>query len=194
MIDPAETERCNLKANPSGQIQIDTNSHKQTLCTRRKGTVGPISVQIPPMNINMDYHTTDAEYDSEHSGWVEAWLDEHPEFFQSYMLRKGTRSMIDSWLVTHALPPGITATTLHNVDEEDLEEESDTHPGDGDSSGGSNSARKTTDNESASGATGIPIPTANINSTTGTGSKVIISNERHKIKKYCVQLQLRLGG
>ena len=37
-------------------------------------------------------------------------------------------------------------------------------------------------------------PDLNINSTTGTGSKVIISNERHKIKKYCVQLQLRLGG
>ena len=29
----------------------------------------------------------------------------------------GTRCMVDSWLVAHALPPGIT-TTLHNLDEE----------------------------------------------------------------------------
>ncbi len=37
-------------------------------------------------------------------------------------MRKGTRSLIDSWLVAHALPPGIT-TTLHNVQEEYSDEE-----------------------------------------------------------------------
>ena len=30
--------------------------------------------------------------------------------------------MIDSWLVSHALPPGITTTTLNNVDEEDIDD------------------------------------------------------------------------
>ncbi|XP_065332643.1 dual 3',5'-cyclic-AMP and -GMP phosphodiesterase 11 isoform X1 [Cloeon dipterum] len=33
---------------------------------------------------------------------VEAWLDEHPEFMQDYFLRKATRQVVDSWLVTHA--------------------------------------------------------------------------------------------
>ena len=32
-------------------------------------------------------------------------------------LISGTRCMVDSWLVAHALPPGIT-TTLHNLEEE----------------------------------------------------------------------------
>ena len=41
---------------------------------------------------------------------------------QEYLIRKGTRSMVDSWLVAHAIPPGIT-TTLHNVREEYSDEE-----------------------------------------------------------------------
>ncbi len=41
---------------------------------------------------------------------MEAWLDEHPEFFQDYLIRKGGRGMIDAWLVSHALPPGINTT------------------------------------------------------------------------------------
>lgn len=56
------------------------------------------------------------DYSPDHSK-IEAWLDEHPDFFQEYLIRKGTRYMVDSWLVAHALPPGIT-TTLHNVSEE----------------------------------------------------------------------------
>ena len=34
--------------------------------------------------------------------------------------------MVDSWLVAHAIPPGIT-TTLHNVREEYSDEEEDDH-------------------------------------------------------------------
>lgn len=34
--------------------------------------------------------------------------------------------MVDSWLVAHALPPGITTTTLHNVSEEESGEENET--------------------------------------------------------------------
>ena len=36
---------------------------------------------------------------------METWLDEHPEFFQKYLVRKGKRGMIDAWLVSHAFPP-----------------------------------------------------------------------------------------
>jgi len=60
----------------------------------------------------------DRDQDEHEQAKIEAWLDEHPEFFQEYLIRKGTRCMVDSWLVAHALPPGIT-TTLHNVEETD---------------------------------------------------------------------------
>ncbi|CAB4064484.1 PDE11 [Lepeophtheirus salmonis] len=39
--------------------------------------------------------STNSDYDP-HYAEVESWLDEHPEFFQEYLIRKGTRSMIDS--------------------------------------------------------------------------------------------------
>ena len=121
MIATDKFERGNMTANTPEQDQTNTSS-QQTLGARRKGTVDHISVQLPPTKINMDYLIPDVEYNSEHSCWVKAWLDEHPEFFEAYLIRKGSRSMIDSWLVTHALSPGITATTLHNVDEEELDE------------------------------------------------------------------------
>ena len=35
---------------------------------------------------------------------AEAFLDEHPDFFQSYLIRKATRAMIDAWLVSYAIP------------------------------------------------------------------------------------------
>ena len=40
---------------------------------------------------------------------IEAFLDENPEFFQNYLIRKATRSMIDAWLVSYAIPPGTTS-------------------------------------------------------------------------------------
>ena len=40
---------------------------------------------------------------------IEAFLDENPDFFQNYLIRKATRSQIDAWLVSHALPPGSTS-------------------------------------------------------------------------------------
>jgi len=36
---------------------------------------------------------------------METFLDENPEFFLDYLIRKGSRSMIDSWLTAHSLPP-----------------------------------------------------------------------------------------
>lgn len=34
---------------------------------------------------------------------VERWLDEHPEFVHDYFARKARRSMVDGWLIAHAL-------------------------------------------------------------------------------------------
>ena len=33
-------------------------------------------------------------------------MDENPDFFKDYLIRKASRHMIDSWLVAHSLPPG----------------------------------------------------------------------------------------
>ena len=47
---------------------------------------------------------------------IESWLDEHPGFFQNYLIRKGNRALIDAWLVSHALPPGTTRSAAPNDD------------------------------------------------------------------------------
>ena len=62
---------------------------------------------------------------------VEAFLDDHPDFTESYVLRKVKRSTIDKWLVknTHTdeedhLPVKLLVNTLSTQDSEDLEQES----------------------------------------------------------------------
>lgn len=73
----------------------------------------------------MNHHEAALEastpFDSEQAR-VEAWLDENPDFFKSYLLRKGTRTLIDAWLVAHALPPGVALQNVHEEvsDDEDL--------------------------------------------------------------------------
>uniref|UniRef100_A0A336LQJ2 Phosphodiesterase n=1 Tax=Culicoides sonorensis TaxID=179676 RepID=A0A336LQJ2_CULSO len=39
---------------------------------------------------------------------MEAWMDENPEFVQDYFIRKATRQVVDSWLVSHATPTANT--------------------------------------------------------------------------------------
>jgi len=40
---------------------------------------------------------------------MEKWLDEHPEFVHDYFARKAKKSMVDGWLISHALAhsPGL---------------------------------------------------------------------------------------
>lgn len=38
------------------------------------------------------------EYDK-----IEKWLDDHPEFVNDYFARKARRSMVDGWLISHAI-------------------------------------------------------------------------------------------
>ncbi|XP_068915494.1 dual 3',5'-cyclic-AMP and -GMP phosphodiesterase 11 isoform X3 [Tenebrio molitor] len=55
-------------------------------------------------------------YDPEYAR-MEAWLDEHPDFVQDYFLRKATRQVVDSWLVSHATPTSSSvelASPTHN--------------------------------------------------------------------------------
>ena len=89
-----------------------------SVMTARGGT--PVSTS-PPGSPIFDFGQDHAK--------VESWLDEHPEYFQDYLIRKGGRNMIDAWLVAHALPPGITTSIHDRVSQdhhkEDLDENHD---------------------------------------------------------------------
>jgi hypothetical protein len=80
---------------------------------------------------------TISDYNQEHAG-VEAWLDEHPKFFQDYLIRKGGRGMIDAWLVSHALPPGVNTTA--NTGNEEHNDAGATSSSGGEDGGGLRSA------------------------------------------------------
>ncbi|XP_076275269.1 phosphodiesterase 11 isoform X2 [Rhynchophorus ferrugineus] len=52
--------------------------------------------------------TSNHQYDPDYAR-MEAWLDEHPDFVQDYFLRKATRHVVDTWLVSHATPASSSA-------------------------------------------------------------------------------------
>lgn len=63
-------------------------------------------------------------------GKVEAWLDEHPEFVQSYFSRKASRTLIDSWLHarSHSMrtpggtpPPSGNSTPVRKISASEFE-------------------------------------------------------------------------
>jgi len=61
---------------------------------------------------------------------VETVLDENPEFFQDYLIRKASRTMIDMWLLNHSLPPGHPCSS-HPASIRSSESESGTSGGSG---------------------------------------------------------------
>ncbi|XP_054741634.1 dual 3',5'-cyclic-AMP and -GMP phosphodiesterase 11 isoform X1 [Anastrepha obliqua] len=50
-------------------------------------------------------HTTQKGFDAEQAR-MEAWMDENQEFVQDYFIRKATRQVVDTWLVSHATSAG----------------------------------------------------------------------------------------
>ena len=44
------------------------------------------------------------QFDKEEFERIEDWLDEHPSFVQDYFIRKASRSLVDSWMLAHAVP------------------------------------------------------------------------------------------
>ncbi|GFT58005.1 dual 3',5'-cyclic-AMP and -GMP phosphodiesterase 11 [Nephila pilipes] len=42
---------------------------------------------------------------------IESWLDEHPHFVHDYFVRKASRQMVDSWLLSHSAPQGMIPET-----------------------------------------------------------------------------------
>jgi dual 3',5'-cyclic-AMP and -GMP phosphodiesterase 11 len=53
---------------------------------------------------DMEFHPDLAEYRH-----MEKWLDEHPDFVHDYFARKASRSMVDGWLISHALSQSTTS-------------------------------------------------------------------------------------
>lgn len=62
-------------------------------------------------NINNNNHNIHEHYNQEYAH-METWLDEHPDFVQDYFLRKATRQVVDSWLVSHSTPTSTTNLEL----------------------------------------------------------------------------------
>ena len=54
---------------------------------------------------------------------VEAFLDDHPDFAESYVLRKVKRSTIDKWLIKNTQTDEEDHLPLKTMDSEDLKEE-----------------------------------------------------------------------
>ena len=190
----------NEDASPKREEGCINARNNATLGARRKGTCANVTVQITQTKHDMEYTgCADVECESEHSYWVETWLDEHPDFFQAYLIRKGTRSMIDSWIVTHALPPGITATTLNNVDEEELEDadsnilcnKDDEAIRESDFVIGTTNPNITVHNENSVGISGASIPTNNIPVPTGPGNKVILIIHDNNMHKMMVKISVK---
>ncbi|KAF4521720.1 hypothetical protein B566_EDAN012168 [Ephemera danica] len=76
----------------------------------------PSAVAAPQAGQGTDQTTTIAckppHYYDQECAKVESWLDEHPDFMQDYFLRKATRQVVDTWLVSHATPSsGLTTQT-----------------------------------------------------------------------------------
>ncbi|XP_030759716.1 dual 3',5'-cyclic-AMP and -GMP phosphodiesterase 11 isoform X1 [Sitophilus oryzae] len=70
----------------------------------RSGGSGETGEARMPVNDGFVRSSTGTnQYDPEYAR-MEAWLDEHPDFVQDYFLRKATRQVVDSWLVSHATP------------------------------------------------------------------------------------------
>ncbi|XP_018023644.1 dual 3',5'-cyclic-AMP and -GMP phosphodiesterase 11-like isoform X3 [Hyalella azteca] len=80
---------------PAGGGERNTRAPHETR-RRDAGAVSPgVGARQPPSPCDPEYTK------------IEAWLDEHPDFAQDYFIRKASRHMVDSWLVSHALPQHI---------------------------------------------------------------------------------------
>lgn len=66
----------------------------------------PSPVAPPGGEAGSKYQYYDPEY-----ARMEAWLDEHPDFVQDYFLRKATRQVVDTWLVSHATPTSANSSS-----------------------------------------------------------------------------------
>ena len=46
-------------------------------------------LEVDPSSLKIDQVLVD-DHDHDEQANIEAWLDEHPEFFQEYLIRKGS--------------------------------------------------------------------------------------------------------
>ncbi|TRY74606.1 hypothetical protein TCAL_00771, partial [Tigriopus californicus] len=96
------------------------------------------------------------DYNQDHAR-VESWLDENPDFFQDYLIRKGGRQMIDAWLVAHALPPGITTSIHNNYSNSEPSSSTDTSPHDDDRDSQNSTRTVSCGSKGSSSGNGTPV-------------------------------------
>ncbi|CAH0774211.1 unnamed protein product [Bemisia tabaci] len=112
--DPRMTAEAEPGAPPKERERDGDGSIKCSQAAAAAPTAAPRARGFPPgigqsdRADHKDSRDRDRElYDPEYAS-MEAWLDEHPEFVQDYFLRKASRNVVDTWVVSHA-----TSTTSH---------------------------------------------------------------------------------
>ena len=80
----------------SSKLEPLSTTNKAGGGKRRKS--GIMAKGTSPSDLEIDFHPDLVEYRR-----MEKWLDEHPDFVHDYFARKASRSMVDGWLISHAL-------------------------------------------------------------------------------------------
>jgi len=123
----------------------------------RDGGQAPLGAQGLREDGNHEHVLMSDDYSAEFAS-VEAFLDENADFFQNYLIRKATRSMIDAWLVSHSIPPGSTSLPPFSPLTEDTVHNSAPSSKSG-SSGGATPVRKVSAHEFEKGGLTKPLVT-----------------------------------
>lgn len=87
-------------ANGTGSLENNIRSSSATL----------------PLQISPGHHHTNSSHhcDPEYAR-MESWLDEHPDFSQNYFMRKASRNVVDSWLVSHTTPGSLPGNDMMSM-------------------------------------------------------------------------------
>lgn len=77
-----------------------------------RSTSATLPLQITPSHHHN--HNSLHHYDPDYAR-MESWLDDHPDFAQNYFMRKASRNVVDSWLVSHTTPGSLPGNDMMSI-------------------------------------------------------------------------------
>ena len=97
------------------------DSYRSTISSRCSPRASAVSYKRgrntpTKMSGDMEFDKSYSPEGTEEYGNMEKWLDSHPEFVHDYFARKAKKSMVDGWLLSHALAhsPSLQLPTDNN--------------------------------------------------------------------------------
>ena len=103
---PAPSRLLARASGGSGTPLTTTSGWASSTPAKRSGGRSGYMKMSTPVGSGLSPTESSGERDSEvreEYDRMEKWLDEHPEFVHDYFARKARRSMVDGWLIAHAL-------------------------------------------------------------------------------------------